>query len=70
MLDDLRSCGLWELRGEQGAPAPLGKFFTAGAAAQQAHVLRAVYLADAKMALASMTKVLACRLDPGERVPV
>ena len=65
MIDDLLRCGLWELRVEQGAPAPLGKFFTAGAAAQQANAILAIYLADAKMALASVTKVLAFRIDTG-----
>jgi len=62
MVDDLLSFGLWELRVEQGAPATLGKFFPAGAAVQQADVIMAVDLADAKIALASVTKLVAFRV--------
>ena len=67
MIDDIFSFGLWKLRVEQGegAPSPLGKCFTAGAAAQQSNVIMAIYLADAKMALASVTKALAVRIDTG-----
>jgi hypothetical protein len=65
MIDDILGFGLWELRVEQGAPAPLGKFFTAGAAAQQSNVIMAVYFADAKIALARVTKALAFRIDTG-----
>jgi hypothetical protein len=70
MIDDILRFGLWELRVEQGAPAPLRKCFTAGAAAQQSNVIMAVDFADAKMALARVTKALACRIDTGESVEV
>jgi hypothetical protein len=65
MVDDILSFGFRELRVKQGAPAPLGKFFTAGAAAQQSNVIMAVYFADAQIALASVTKALAFRIDTG-----
>jgi hypothetical protein len=70
MLDDIRRFGLGELRVEQGAAAPLGKCCPAGAAAQQSNMIMAVDFADAKMALARMTKALACRIDTGESVSV
>jgi len=65
MIDDILRFGLWELRVEQGAPAPLGKFFPAGAAAQQSNVIMAVDFTDAKIALARVTKALEFRIDTG-----
>ena len=70
LIDAILRFGLWELRGEQGAPAPLGQCFPADAAAPQSNGLMAVDGADAKIALARMTKALACRIDTGESVEV
>jgi hypothetical protein len=65
MIDDVFRCGFRELGIEQRAPAALGKFFTTGATAQQPNPVTAVYLADHEIALASVTKQVAFRIDTG-----
>jgi len=59
MIDDVLSCGFRKLGIEQRASAALGKFFTAGATAQQPDTVTAVDLADHEIALASLTKQVA-----------
>jgi hypothetical protein len=63
MANDLFGFGLRALRIEQGGAASLGKFFTAGATAQQAKGITAIDLSDDEIALATLAKELACRID-------
>jgi hypothetical protein len=65
MIDDLLRFGLGELCVEQGTPAPLGKFFTAGAAAPQAELVVPINFAHGEIALVSASKELAFGIDTG-----
>jgi hypothetical protein len=63
MLDDVDRLSLQHLGVEQGCATTLGKFFTAGATTQQANGIMAIDLSDDEIALATLAKELAFRID-------
>jgi hypothetical protein len=62
MVDDVLRCALWELRVEQGRTASLREFLSAGATAQQAETVMAIYLPDDEVVGSGVAKQLALAL--------